>query len=92
MKARVIKTGEIINIIPVDGGWAANFVNGVRHFEDSELDFSFEDWEAFRREAAKDVLPAIIGKKSSMCSYGEVVEEAITFADELIKQLKEEKK
>ena len=45
--------------------------------------------ESFRREAAKDILGAIIAKKSSMCSYGEVVDEAIKFADELIKQLKE---
>ena len=55
-------------------------------YQDRELD----DWDAFRREAAKDVLPAVIDKKSSMCSYEEVVKEAITFADELIKQLKEE--
>lgn len=47
------------------------------------------DWEAFRREAAKDILGAIIAKKSSFCSYEEVVKEAIRFADELIKQLKE---
>lgn len=46
------------------------------------------DWEAFRREAAKDILGAVIAKKSSMCSYEEVVAEAIKFADELIKQLK----
>ena len=54
MKAKVIKTGEIINVIPTNGGWVAVFENGVRLFEDSELDFIFEDWEAFRREAAKD--------------------------------------
>lgn len=47
------------------------------------------DWSSFRREAAKDILVAVIAKKSSMCSYGEVVEEAIKFADELIRQLKE---
>lgn len=92
MKARVIKTGEIINVIPMDGGWIADFGNSVRHFEDSELDFSFEDWDAFRREAAKDILGAVIAKKSSMCSYAEVVEEAIKFADELIKQLRDGKK
>lgn len=44
--------------------------------------------ESFRREAAKDILSAVIEKKSSMCSYEEVVEEAIKFADELIKQLR----
>lgn len=47
------------------------------------------DWSAFRREAAKDILPAVITKKSSMCAYNDVVKEAITFADVLIKQLKE---
>lgn len=47
------------------------------------------DWDSFRREAAKDVLSAVIAKKSSMCPYGDVVDEAIKFADELIKQLKE---
>lgn len=46
------------------------------------------DLEKFRREAAKDILGVVIAKKSSMCSYAEVVEEAIKFADELIKQLK----
>ena len=48
------------------------------------------DWEAFRREAAKDILVALcttlpINKK-------EDVRLAINIADELIKQLKEEKK
>lgn len=62
-------------------------------FEDIELlheDTSVPcvDWDAFRREAAKDVLPAIIAKKSSMCGYDEVVREAILFTDELIKQLR----
>lgn len=50
------------------------------------------DWSSFRREAAKDILGAVIAKKSSMCSYAEVVEEAIKFADELIKQLRDGKK
>ena len=50
------------------------------------------DWEKFRRETAKDVLPAVIAKKSSMCSFKEVVKEAVQFADELIKQLKENEK
>jgi len=48
--------------------------------------------ESFRREAAKDILGAVIAKKSSMCPYVDVVEEAIKFADELIKQLKKNEK
>lgn len=50
------------------------------------------DWEKFRREVAKDVLPAVIAKKNSMCSFKEVVKETVQFADELIKQLKENEK
>lgn len=88
MKAKVIKTGEIINVIPMDGGWAANFVNGTRHFEDSELDFNFEDWEKFRREAAKDILSALCSFPP-INNYKEDVRQAINIADELIKQLKE---
>lgn len=90
MKAKVIKTGEIINVIPVDGGWAANFINCTQHFEDSELDFNFEDWEAFHREAAKDIFCAIISTTNG-ATPGDITM-AIEIADELIKQLKEKKK
>lgn len=107
MKAKVIKTGEIINVIPMDGGWAANFVNGVRHFEDSELDFNFEDWEKFRREASKAAMQGILASGddgwSLTLAEGYKPEEkhsypigiarfAIACADELIKQLKEGRK
>ena len=93
MKAKVIKTGEIIDVIPMSGGWAANFINGVRHFEDSELDldFSFEDWEAFRREAAKDAMCQLIGMgRDDGYKYSpeEVAHYAIVYADELIKALR----
>lgn len=91
MKAKVIKTGEIINVIPMEGGWAANFVNGARHFEDSELDFSFEDWEKFRREAANSVLSRLASWNVSH-TISDDVKLAISYADELVKQLREEKK
>lgn len=67
-------------------------INIYKIYQEGYQDRELDDWETYRREAAKDILPSVIGKKSSMCSYGEVVEEAITFADELIKQLKEGKK
>lgn len=51
------------------------------------------DWEAFRREAAKDILAGLttrmelyIGKKDK-CKVA--VLDAITLADELVKQLKD---
>lgn len=89
MKAKVIKTGEIINVIPMNGGWAANLINGARHFEDSELDFNFEDWEKFRREAAKDFTVALVSSSSGL--NPKTIAYAIEMADELIKQLKGEK-
>lgn len=102
MKAVIHATGAIGEVLGIerrdDGNDYVYFQNGcvkpisevgfLNPYEQYEEDCY--DWADFRREAAKDILPAIIGKKSSMCSYGEVVEEAITFADELIKQLKEE--
>lgn len=88
MKARVKHTGEWITVNPCNDGFYDVGTHDI--YEPDELDFAAEfDWQSFRREAAKDILGAVIAKKSSMCSYAEVVEEAIKFADELIKQLKE---
>ena len=56
------------------------------------------DWSSFRREAAKDILCAMIGNKDTLTNLpdyrlGEIeVSNAIFLADELIKQLKEEEK
>lgn len=48
------------------------------------------DWEAFHREAAKDILCAIISTTNRATPKD--VTMAIEIADELIKQLKEEQK
>lgn len=86
MKAKVIKTGEIVNAVPTEGGWVAVGDN-VWHYTDPELDFEFADWEKFRREAAKDIL---VGLCTTMpIDMKEDVRQAINIADELIKQLKE---
>lgn len=55
------------------------------------------DWEKFRREAAKDFMAAIIAREAPQydfaCRNVSIrVSEAIMWADELIKQLREEKK
>ena len=54
------------------------------------------DWKAFRREAVKDILPAMINWRringagaNILISKEEAVKLAIEYADELIKQLKE---
>lgn len=54
------------------------------------------DWEAFRRNAAKDFVASIvIGNGQDFFSKGShpfIVKSAICLADELIKQLKEDNK
>lgn len=53
------------------------------------------DWQAFRREAAKDILCALVGNKDYLKVIGRIEPEtmlAIALADELIKQLKDEPK
>lgn len=54
------------------------------------------DWATFRREAAKDFMSAIITREAPQYNFAcrnvaDRVTEAIMWADELIKQLKEEK-
>lgn len=47
------------------------------------------DWQSFRREAAKDILCAIVSRPDDF-AYKTAASEAIEQADELIKQLKNE--
>ncbi len=92
MKAKVIKTGEVVEVQPrANGSWASSNMNTTKFFDESELDFEFQEWDAFRREAAKDILCAIIQGKTSYDSLYEV-HHAVEMADELIKQLREEEK
>lgn len=56
------------------------------------------NWSSFRREAAKDILPAMINWRRQnnaganiLISKEEATKLAIEYADELIKQLKDEK-
>lgn len=98
MKAKVIKTGDIINVIPEQGGWCdTDFKSYSHHYEDKELDFEFQDWEKFRREAAKDMLANVAGQlvhDSTTIAIDEFDPEfyakvAVEWADALIAKLKE---
>ena len=67
----------------------------IRHEDDVEIleedkPKDTTDWEAFRREAAKDILCAIIS--TTVGANPKDVTTAIGIADELVKQLKEEQK
>ena len=88
MKAKVIKTGEVVDVYRTTSGWASDNLNKIRFFEETELDFDYREWEVFRREAAKDILVALC--TTMPINMKEDVRQAINIADELIKQLKEE--
>ncbi len=53
------------------------------------IDYNSIDWDIFRKEAAKDILVALCTTLTVNMEEG--VRQAINIADELIKQLKEEK-
>lgn len=58
------------------------------------VDCNSVDWSDFRREAAKEILAGMMSHPRVMygiSSYGSLVFDAIEYADELIKQLKEDK-
>lgn len=62
----------------------------------AEASLHYVDWSSFRKEAAKDILCAMIGNKNTVINLpdyrlGEIeVSNAIFLADELIRQLKQE--
>ena len=93
MKAKIIETGKIINVVPMDGNWCDP--SEPRYYSDEELDFSpaTDDWAAYRREVAKDMACSIVHSDIATARgedfIKEVVRVSIGFADELIKQLKE---
>ena len=65
-------------------------------YEARELQFQFEgkpiDWQAFRREATKDILAGMMAHQRITygSNYEILAKYAILYADELIKQLKEQ--
>ena len=89
MRAKVIKTGEVVEVHKTTTGWASENLNFIRVFEESELDFDYHEWEIFRREVAKDILCAMVGGAYGRGREEEQAHLAVQYADELIKQLKE---
>lgn len=101
MKARNKVTGEVVS----NFGWSKEYgtisyigADGLLHnysglATDWEvLDESEVDWAAYRREAAKDLLCAMVRRTGiSFNQHGRelVVKTAIEYADELIKELQE---
>lgn len=95
MKAKLIETGEWITVNPCDDGFYDVETHNI--YDADELDFSRGfDWEVFRREAAKDFIAAYMVQNGqdfySPRYHPDIVKRAINLADELIKQLKGNKK
>lgn len=102
MKARNTKTGKEITILGISTEWgtATYIEDGILHQENlssGEWEIIDEsapiDWSSFRREAAKDILCALIGHKDSgvwtfSFDSNAKVEQAIAIADRLINGLK----
>ena len=88
MKARV--GNKIVDVIPDDGMWLDQ--SDMTYYSTQELTFDAEpDWSSFRREAAKDILSGLLSSpEPSLRTVESEVGLAILYADELIKQLKEE--
>lgn len=100
MKAVIHKTGKIGEVLGVERREGIDYV----YFESglckpvSEVGFlnpyeqymeDVSDWSDFRREAAKDILCAMLSTVHQ--AYKEDVTTAIRITNELIKQLREEK-
>lgn len=76
---------DILRLIPEEmeaGTWLHGYATAVKHLG--------KDWDTFRREAAKDILCALVIHCSLSSKDGAKI--AIEYANELIKQLKDEEK
>ena len=104
MKARIRNTNIEVDVQPFydETGYFAGFKDGYEYYRAADLifpdtpDWDKTDWHSFRKEAAKDILCALIGRDDGFVYMqdkraGEIeVSNAICFADELIRQLKQE--
>lgn len=92
MKAKLINTGEVVEVHKTTTGWASDNLNTTRFFNESELDFDYREWEIFRREIAKEALCVMISGGYGRGREKEQASLAVRYANELIEALKEEQK
>lgn len=103
MKAKVIETGELIDVVTLDKGYG-NIVfvdrNSEKVYENQELTLIKEiDWEQRRFELAKAALNGMLAhsrnghgyhpRDPKMHWHDAIAEEAIEIADAVIEKLKE---
>lgn len=105
MKARIRHTNIEVDVQPFydETGYFAGFKDGYEYYRAADLVFPDTpawdpniDWSSFRREAAKDILCAVLaggianGANGFDAQKEELVNVSIGVADELIKLLKQE--
>lgn len=84
----------MVNVIPDDGRFLD--LSDMTYYDAADLSFDFDDdWQAFRREAAKDAMCAILSNSKMVDERSwdyviSVVKNAVGYADELIRQLTED--
>ena len=100
MKARIKKTGEIVNLasyatitLDVCDSWGNPIEmkpEEIELIQDKTDDF---DWQSFQAEAAKDVLCSMIGEVIKLRNGSDLIDNtvscAIVITDKLISKLKE---
>ena len=72
-------------------------INIYKIYQEGYQDRELDDWESFRREAAKDILAGMLSAAAriniggkQLATFGDFTEAAIKFADGLIAKLKEQ--
>ena len=95
---------ECVGVVPSTiVNWKNNPEKELRGIEATKVQYvkeevekfepEFVDWQAFRREAAKDILTGIVSSGNYQeCNGKERVRIAIDYANALIEKLKEDKK
>ena len=96
MKARIKKTGEIVNLasyatitLNMCDSWGNPIEMKPEEIELIQDKINDFDWQSFRNQASKDILCAMIQGGYSQDRIEHQSALAIKYADELIKQLKE---
>lgn len=101
MKAKVIETGEIIDVVEKYGHLISYWDSeNEKEYSKLELDFNINDqtnnkaidWEQRRYEIAKDIMAASFNQPMDGVSIASYVHSCVLFADTLIEELKKESK
>lgn len=91
MKAKVKKTGEIVDVMLIEGTEHTYTDSYCNYYSDKDLEFIPEiDWEQRRFELVKASIQGILSRGNYAYGYDTLATESIGYADAVIAKLKEE--